>query len=142
MEDSIFGIIEQLTKHDISKAEAVNKLLFLYNVVESKPSIKDALNASVSAIYFADGSDYLSEIQDLKWVLCRNEATKIAQQQVKNTVDLGGVSVSDYFIIEYSDWDETNNSCVVYAKSKDLALADFKKNYGLEVLNIMQAYLR
>lgn len=60
MEDNILGIIEQLTKHDISKAEAVKKLLFLYNVVESKPSTKAALNASVSAIYFADRSDYLS----------------------------------------------------------------------------------
>ena len=60
MEDNIFGIIEQLTKHDISKAEAVKKLLFLYNVVESKPSTKAALNASVSAIYFADNSDYKS----------------------------------------------------------------------------------
>ena len=60
MEDNIFGIIEQLTKHDISKNEAVKKLLFLYNVVESKPSTKAALNASVSAIYFADNSDYKS----------------------------------------------------------------------------------
>ena len=60
MEDNIFGIIEQLTKHDISKTEAVKKLLFLYNVVESKPSTKAALNASVSAIYFADNSDYKS----------------------------------------------------------------------------------
>ena len=60
MEDNIFGIIEQLTKHDISKTEAVKKLLFLYNVVESKPSTKAALNASVSAIYFSDRSDYLS----------------------------------------------------------------------------------
>ena len=50
MEDTIFGIIEQLTKHDISKTEAVSKLLFLYNAVESKPSTKAALNASVSAI--------------------------------------------------------------------------------------------
>ena len=60
MEDNIFGIIDQLTKHDISKKEAVKKLLFLYNVVESKPSTKAALNASVSAIYFADSSDYRS----------------------------------------------------------------------------------
>ena len=60
MENSIFGIIEQLTKHDISKTEAVKKLLFLYNVVESKLSTKAALNASVSAIYFADNSDYKS----------------------------------------------------------------------------------
>ena len=58
MEDNILGIIEQLTKHDISKKEAVKKLLFLHNVVESKPSTKAALNASVSAIYFADNSDY------------------------------------------------------------------------------------
>jgi len=60
MEDNIFGIIEQLIKHDISKDEAVKKLLFLCNDVESKPSTKAALNASVSAIYFADNSDYKS----------------------------------------------------------------------------------
>jgi hypothetical protein len=59
MEDNIFGIIEQLTKHDISKTEAVKKLLFLYNVVESKPSTKAALNASVKAIWFNDSADYL-----------------------------------------------------------------------------------
>jgi len=60
MEDNIFGIIDQLTKHDISNTEAIKKLLFLYNVVDSKPSTKAALNASVSAIYFADSSDYRS----------------------------------------------------------------------------------
>ena len=59
MEDSILGIIEQLTKHDISKTEAVKKLLFLYNVVESKPDTKAALNASVKAIWFNDSADYL-----------------------------------------------------------------------------------
>lgn len=41
-------------------ADKMDKQLSIPVVVESKPSTKAALNASVSAIYFADNSDYKS----------------------------------------------------------------------------------
>lgn len=57
-------IIEILQKkypeYCMQHIDTADEILFLYNVVESKSSTKAALNASVSAIYFADRSDYLS----------------------------------------------------------------------------------
>ena len=60
MNERILEILESLIEHEISKSEAQSKLLHLYSVVGSKPNAKAALNASVSAIYFSDSSDYRS----------------------------------------------------------------------------------
>ena len=60
MNERILEILENLIKHEISKSEAQIQLLHLYSVVGSKPDAKVALNASVSAIYFSDSSDYRS----------------------------------------------------------------------------------
>lgn len=60
MNELILEILENLLKHEISKSEAQRQLLHLYSVVCSKPDTKAALNASVSAIYFSDSSDYRS----------------------------------------------------------------------------------
>lgn len=60
MNERILEILENLLKHEISKSEAQIQLLHLYGVVGSKPDTKAALNASVSAIYFSDNSDYRS----------------------------------------------------------------------------------
>lgn len=60
MNERILEILENLLKHEISKSEAQSQLLHLYSVVGSKPDTKAALNASVSAIYFSDSSDYRS----------------------------------------------------------------------------------
>ena len=60
MNERILEILENLIKHEISKSEAQSQLLHLYSVVGSKLDAKAALNASVSAIYFSDSSDYRS----------------------------------------------------------------------------------
>jgi hypothetical protein len=41
MEDNIFGIIEQLAKHDISKKEAVERIFSLFSVKLSLPDISE-----------------------------------------------------------------------------------------------------
>lgn len=58
MNERILETLEKLLKHEISKREAQSQLFHLYSVVGSKPDAKAALNASVSAIYFSDSSDY------------------------------------------------------------------------------------
>lgn len=89
MNERILEILENLLKHEISKSEAVKKLLFLYNVVESKPSTKAALNASVSAIYFADNSDYKSyHYEVIRSLTGLDEVTEINISKLFNELNL------------------------------------------------------
>ena len=58
-EDDKNGHWVEYSEHkDIVEALS-EKLLLLFDVVESKPSAKAALNASVKAIWFNDSADYL-----------------------------------------------------------------------------------
>lgn len=59
MKGKIEEVIDQLLKHEINKKEAIQELSIL-QVTILPPNVKKALNASVSAIYFADNSDYRS----------------------------------------------------------------------------------
>jgi len=60
MDDKILNIVNDLLKHEVSKSEACDKLKLLFTMNGIEPNTKAALNASVSAIYFSDRSDYLS----------------------------------------------------------------------------------
>ena len=61
-EQKILSVLDDLLKHGISKSEAVNKLAALLVI---QPNIKEVLNASVSALYFADSSDYKNYHKDV-----------------------------------------------------------------------------
>ncbi len=61
-EQKILSVLDDLLKHDISKSEAINKLSALLVV---QPNTKEALKASVSALYFADSSDYKNYHKDV-----------------------------------------------------------------------------
>lgn len=60
MNDGIKNIIDKLLTHEISKSDAQQQLLYLFRSESIIPETKEALNASVSAIYFSDSSDYKS----------------------------------------------------------------------------------
>jgi len=58
MEEDILNILERLISHDISKYEAAKKIMLTLKLSDMRPSTQKALNASVSAVYFSDSSDY------------------------------------------------------------------------------------
>lgn len=63
-EQRILSVLDDLLEHDISKSDAINKLSALL-VVPIQPNTKEALKASVSALYFADSSDYKNYHKDV-----------------------------------------------------------------------------
>ena len=88
MNERILEILENLLKHEISKSEAQSQLLHLYSVVGSKPDTKAALNASVSAIYFSDSSDYRSyHYQVIRSLTGLDEVTEINISKLFNELN-------------------------------------------------------
>lgn len=61
-EQKILSVLDDLLKHDITKSEAVTKLAALLVI---SPNTQEALKASVSALYFADSSDYKNYHKDV-----------------------------------------------------------------------------
>jgi len=62
MEGKIYTLIDDLLTHKTSKKDTVEKLLILFNVIKCGDKEKEVLKTSVSAIWFADNSDYLSAL--------------------------------------------------------------------------------
>lgn len=58
MEREIHFIIEKLLRHDITRQEAVNDIILCANLIGNSENVNKALNASASALYFNDSSDF------------------------------------------------------------------------------------
>lgn len=88
MNERILEIIENLLKHEINKSEAQSQLLCLYGVVGSRSDVKVALNASVSAIYFSDSSDYRSyHYQVIRSLTGLDEVTEVTISKLFNELN-------------------------------------------------------
>lgn len=60
IQSTIKSILEELLCHQINKVQAIEKLAAIVLTDRLEEAQKEALNASVQAIYFRDSADYLS----------------------------------------------------------------------------------
>ena len=88
MEKELDLILQEFDEGNMCLDTLKAKLLLLFSVVGSKPNAKAALNASVSAIYFSDSSDYRSyHYQVIRSLTGLDEVTEINISKLFNEMN-------------------------------------------------------
>jgi hypothetical protein len=82
--DKVENIINSLLRHEITKADAIERLTILGNISGNTDRQNGALNSSVSAIRFRDNSDYLSYHFDVVSKLTDIEMEKLTDEKIRS----------------------------------------------------------